>query len=138
MPSNRRRNANAVPLASIAAWILVCLFIGGAGLGYVWLKNDLHINAAKIKNLENDLSGLSLEYMSVRSNIVSLSSMDAISRRYHSDKTKLGGLMEIPPERIVYVDHLNALPANALPANALPLGSKADLRKIAIQEEPRP
>ncbi|MEO8353533.1 MAG: hypothetical protein ABI680_17530 [Chthoniobacteraceae bacterium] len=128
MPANRRRNANAVPLASIAAWILVCLFIGTAGLGYVWLKNDLHVNASKIKELETERQVLSTKYLAVRSHIITSSSMDAISRRYHTDKTKLDGLIEIPTERIVFVDR----------PKALSIENNAGFRKVAIQEGSRP
>jgi hypothetical protein len=127
MPANRRRNANAVPLASIAAWILVCLFIGTAGLGYVWLKNDLHVNGSKIKELETERQALARKFEGVRLNIVTLTSMDRIARRY-AEKDKLGGLIEIQPESIVFVDRLKR-----------PLiGSDTDYQKVAIREGGNP
>lgn len=104
MPGNRRRNANAVPLASMATWIVVCLFLGVAGLGYVWLKNQLHLRGGSIKKLEREHAELGTQNAAVRIRIVELSSMVAIKRRYENDKTRLGGLIEIPDDKIVFVN----------------------------------
>ena len=104
MSGNRRRNANAVPLASMATWIVVCLFLGVAGLGYVWLKNQLHLSGGSIKKLERQLSDLVIQNAALKIRIVELSSTVAIKRRYESDKTRLGGLIEIPQDKIVVVN----------------------------------
>lgn len=104
MSSNRRRHANVVPVASITMWIAICVFAGAAGLGYVSLKNQLHIGADEIKDLERETEQVLMRISVVKTEIQKLSSLDALKRRYDSDKSKLGGLMEIPPDRIVWVD----------------------------------
>jgi hypothetical protein len=104
MSTNRRRHANVVPLASILIWVIVCTFIGGAGLAYVSLKNDLYAGANEIKKLERDIEEVGVRITVVRGEIQKLSSVDALRRRYESDKTRLGGLAEIAPDRIVWVD----------------------------------
>jgi len=109
--SNRRRHANVVPLASIVMWILVCAFVGAAGLGYVSLKNQLHTGADEIKKLERGIEQISTRITVVKGEIQKLSSVDALKKRYDSDKNRLGGLVDIPPDAIVWVDR--PLPALA-------------------------
>jgi hypothetical protein len=104
MSGNRRRHANVVPLASILMWILVCVFVGAAGLGYVSLKNQLHGGADQIKKLEREIDTISRRIEIVRLEISKESSVDALKTRYASDKKKLGGLVEIPDDAIVWVD----------------------------------
>jgi hypothetical protein len=111
MSSNRRRHANVVPVASITMWVLICVFAGAAGLGYVSLKNQLHGGADEIKNLERDTEQVLMRISVVKTEIQKLSSLDALKKRYDADKSKLGGLQEIPPDRIVWVDR--PLPAIA-------------------------
>ncbi|HEX8311189.1 MAG TPA: hypothetical protein VF614_07735 [Chthoniobacteraceae bacterium] len=108
MPANRRRHANAVPLASIATWIVVAAFICAAGLGYVYCKNQLHSTGQKIKGLERELSELVTQNEVVRSKIASLSSRAALQRRVSEGFIKL-----VPIERIV---QLNAPGTQSLPS----------------------
>ena len=104
MSGNRRRNANAVPLLSMAAWIVVCLFFGAAGLGYVAMKSQLHASGREIKALEKEIYELQMQNRVVHGRIVDLSSTDALRKRYEADKTHLNGLVKIPPDKLVYVD----------------------------------
>ena len=85
-------------------WILVCAFVGAAGLGYVSLKNQLHTGADEIKKLERGIDQVSTRITVVKAEIQTLSSLDNVRKRYESDKTRLGGLVEIPPGAIVWVD----------------------------------
>jgi len=105
MPGNRRRNANAVPLLSMAAWIVVCLFIGAAGLGYVAMKSQLHASGREIKALEKEKEVLRVQNELVELHISELSSIDALRKRYETDKTHLNGLVPITPDKLVSVDH---------------------------------
>jgi len=112
MSANRRRHANVVPLASILMWILVCAFVGGAGLGYVSLKNQLHEGADEIRKLEREIGQTSTRITDVKNEINKRSSVDALKKQYDGDKSKLGGLVYIPAdEPIVW---MNRPPANGL------------------------
>jgi hypothetical protein len=104
MSTNRRRHANVVPLASITIWVSICAFVGAVGLGYVSLKNQLHAGADDIKKIEREIEQVSMRITLVKGEIQKLSSIEALRKRYGSDKAKLGGLAEIPPDRIVWVD----------------------------------
>jgi hypothetical protein len=113
MSANRRRHGNVVPLASILMWVVVCIFAGAAGLGYVSLKNQLHTGADEIKTLEREIDQVSMRISVVKSEIQKLSSLDALKKRYDSDKSRLGGLVEIQPDHIVWVDRPLPLAADA-------------------------
>jgi cell division protein FtsB len=104
MSGNRRRNANAVPLLSMAAWIVVCLFVGAAGLGYVAMKSQLHASGREIKALEKEIAELVVQNEVVETHISTLSSIDALRKRYDTDKTHLNGLIPITPDKLVSVD----------------------------------
>ncbi|HEV7866476.1 MAG TPA: hypothetical protein VGO90_02265, partial [Chthoniobacteraceae bacterium] len=58
MSLNKRRHANAIPIASFATWLVIGIFACGSGLGYVWCKNQLHATGRTIKALERELSDL--------------------------------------------------------------------------------
>jgi hypothetical protein len=101
MSFNRRRHANAVSLTSVATWVSVCLFLGGAGLGYVSIKNQAHTKGATIKNLERTLADLKTQDEVVSSKIALLSSRAALQRRVNEGFVKLAPISD---ERLVRLD----------------------------------
>lgn len=108
---NRYRHANTVPLASIAIWVAVCLFACCAGLGYVWLKNDLHAAGSKIRNLEQELHELLTQDEVVRAKIASLSSRTALQRRVNEGFVKL---VPITDDRLTRVAAIASRPETDL------------------------
>ena len=104
MSANRRRHANVLPIASISMWIIICASLLAAGLGYVWLKNQLHTSADEVKRLEREIGQVEMSIDAVKGEIEKLAAQEALKRRYEIDKTRLGGLVDIPPDRIVWVD----------------------------------
>jgi hypothetical protein len=84
MATNKRRHANAVPIASFATWMVIGLFVLIAGLGYVYCKNQLHTTGAQIKKLESELSELRNRNESARTNIAHLSSTKTLQDRFDS------------------------------------------------------
>ena len=104
MSGNRRRHGNLLPVASIVTCVIIGAFTLAAGMGYVSLKNQLHHGADEIKNLEREIEQVTMRITVVKSEMQKLSSLDALKRRFESDKGRLGGLVEIPPDRIVWVD----------------------------------
>ncbi len=100
MAINKRRHANAIPIASFATWMVIGLFACVAGLGYVYCKNQLHTTGAQIKQLEKDLVDLHHRNESTRASIVALSSTRAIQERVESGMI---ALTPITDDRIVIV-----------------------------------
>jgi hypothetical protein len=125
MSVNRRRHANVVPVASITMWISICAFAGAAGLGYVSLKNQLHAGADEMKNLERETEQVLMRISVVKTEVQKLSSLDALKKRYDADRGKLGGLVEIQPDRIVWVDR----PIPSLAADVLEIQQTSNLKR---------
>ncbi len=82
MSSNRRRHANAIPIASFASWGIVALCALGGGLGYVWCKNQLYTTGTEIRALERELSGLRNKNEVTLSKIAQLSSTATLNERF--------------------------------------------------------
>jgi hypothetical protein len=58
MSKNRKNQSAAVRFGPALKALLACLLIGGAGLGYVWQKNQIHQLGLRIKTLEQRLEAL--------------------------------------------------------------------------------
>jgi hypothetical protein len=100
MPVNKRRHANAVPLASFVTWVIIGILSCGGGLGYVWCKNQLHTTGGRMKQLERELTELRNKNESARAHIAQLSSTRALQERFDSGFIKLA---KITDDRIVSI-----------------------------------
>lgn len=89
MSYNRRRHANAIPLASFLTWAVIGVFACGGGLGYVWCKNQLYTTGTEIKSLERELAELHNKNEVALSKIAQLSSTSKLQERYNSGFIKL-------------------------------------------------
>jgi len=94
--NNHRRFENAVPIATFATWALIGIFGCGAGLGYVWCKNQLYVTGMEIKKLEVELAQTQRKNEVARVNIAKNSSTLKLKERVASGMT---GLVAIPPNR---------------------------------------
>ena len=98
MSTNRRRHANAVPIAVFATWAIIGIFACSAGLCYVWCKNQLYSTGTEIKALERELIDLKSKNEVALSKIAQLSSTAKLQERYASGFIKL---VPITNDRIV-------------------------------------
>jgi cell division protein FtsB len=103
MPSNRRRHANVLPVASLATWIVLAAFVCGGGLYYVYCKNELHARGTQIKALEKEFADLVNQNEVVRANIARLASPNELRKRREKDRTFLADMVEIQHDRLVLV-----------------------------------
>jgi hypothetical protein len=118
MSANRRRHANALPLASMLTWLLVCAFVGAAGLGYVSLKNQLHSNGTDIQRLEGELESLITRVRNLQERIKEHSALAKVEDAWRRDPSKLGGLRKIvPTDRVVFVNRPIPTPIEAEPSS---------------------
>jgi hypothetical protein len=122
MPVNKRRHANAVPIASFATWVVIGLFACVSGLGYVWCKNQLHTTGTSIKNLEHELTDLRNKNEVSRAHIAQLSSTKALQDRYDTGFIKL---QKITDDRIVAIHNQGS----SKPGNELRAVSNERVRK---------
>jgi len=105
MSTNRRRHANAVPIASFVTWAFVGLIVCGGGLGYVWTKNQLYNTGTEIKTLERELADLRNKNEVALSKISQLSSTAKLQERYDTGFIKL---VPIANEHIVVMSNSTA------------------------------
>lgn len=108
MSSNRRRHANAIPIASFATWGLVALFALAGGLGYVWCKNQLYTTGTEIKGLERELAELKNKNDVTLSKIAQLSSTAKLQERFESGFINL---VPITNDSIAVLSNAPAKPA---------------------------
>lgn len=126
MPGNRRRSVNPIPLGSVTICLIVSIFATATGLTYVWMKNQMHQSAEQIRMLEQELTTLATQNVVIRTRIDELSAVEPITRQYMADKGKMGGLINIPDDRIVHVGRMKSRTVESKPAS--------ELQRIAIQE----
>ncbi|HOW66379.1 MAG TPA: septum formation initiator family protein [Candidatus Paceibacterota bacterium] len=55
MSPNRKRNENGVRYGALIKSLLLCMMIGGAGVGYVWQKQQVHALGKQKKQAEMQL-----------------------------------------------------------------------------------
>jgi hypothetical protein len=58
MAANRKNKSAAMRIASVIHVLLICLFIGGSGVGYVWQKGQINTLGQQIKLAETRLEEL--------------------------------------------------------------------------------
>ena len=101
MAHNRKKHANTLPVATLARWIFVAFFVGVIGLGYVYLKNQLHSTGDEIKNLEHKLDDLATQNNVMHGRISTLSSRTMLQRRLNEGFIKM---IPVSDDRIVRVN----------------------------------
>ena len=108
MSGNRRRHANAIPVASFLTWALIGIFACGGGLAYVWCKNQLYTTGSEIKALERELVDLKNKNEVAQSKIAQLSSTAKLQERFDTNFIKL---VPITNDHITVLSNSSAAPA---------------------------
>jgi hypothetical protein len=98
MARNRKSQSAAVRFAPALKAFLLCVFIGGAGVGYVWYKNQLSVLGQQIKEREVRLAELRRQNKASRAHLDALCSPVALDARVK--KLNLG-LVAPPVSQIV-------------------------------------
>lgn len=122
MSSNRRRHANAIPIASFATWGIVALCVLGGGLSYVWCKNQLYTTGTEIRALERELGQLRNKNEVSLSKIAQLSSTAALNARFESGFINL---VPITNDAIVVLEKSGPKPG------------RGELRKVSNERDNR-
>lgn len=58
MAKNRKNQSAAVRFGPVLKVFLLCVFVGGSGVGYVWQKQQIYELSREIKDREERLEGL--------------------------------------------------------------------------------
>jgi hypothetical protein len=101
MARNRRNGSAAAWLGPLAKVILLCLFFGGSGVGYVWQKKQIHELGQQKGRKEQRLMQLREHNRALRDALAALSSPRALDARV---KELNLGLVVPPPEQILRLE----------------------------------
>jgi len=127
MARNRKNQSAAVRFGPALKALMLCLFIGGSGVGYVWYKNQISILGQQIKEREVRLAELQRQNKMSRAQLDALCSpvaLDALVKKLNL------GLIAPPVSQIVrLVDAPLEIPANEA------AGAQSDFRQA--QTNPR-
>src|SRR6476659_1794304 len=95
MAKNRKYKSAAMRFGPALKAFLLCLFIGGSGVGYVWQKNQLFELGKQIKQRETRLN-----FLNEQNNQLSQSLASLYGPGYLNDKIKNLGLVQPLPSQI--------------------------------------
>ena len=74
MAKNRKYRSAAVRFGPALRAFLLCLFIGGSGIGYVWQKNQLYELGRQIKQRETRLATLNAQNEKLKQDLAKMRS----------------------------------------------------------------
>ena len=97
MAKNRKAQSVSVRFGPVVKTFLLCLLIGGAGVGYVGQKNKIYLLSEQMKKLEMQLDKVRYDRQALRRKLTalrSLAELEAQVRRMNLD------LAPPPPDRI--------------------------------------
>ena len=93
MSRNRQNQSASVRFGPLVKVCLICVFIGGSGVGYVWQKNQIHELGRQIKQCELKLDELRRQNKQKADNLALLRSPVALEAAVKKLKLDLA-----PPE----------------------------------------
>ena len=109
MARNRKSQSAEVRLGPALKALLICLFIGGAGVGYVCQKNQLHELGIQKKERERQLEQLRLRNAQLGRLLAERQSFPYLERRVRELNLGLG--MPHPAQVVTLEDRLLPAPA---------------------------
>jgi len=90
MARNRKYRTTATRFAPAVRAFMLCVLIGGAGIGYVWQKNQIATLGKQIKEREQRLAALRDNNEKLRKQLAALQSPPQIERRVRELNLGLG------------------------------------------------
>jgi hypothetical protein len=97
MSRNRKSQAAAIRFGPALKAFLLCLLIGGSGVGYVWQKDQIARLGSQIRTRETSLARLQDQNEKLRKQLGSMRSPSFLERRI---KELNLGLVQPPPAQI--------------------------------------
>jgi cell division protein FtsB len=89
MAKNRKNQSAAIRFGPALKAILLCLLIGGSGVGYVWQKNQILELGRQFKKRESQLARLQDQNKNLRQQMATLCSTPMLEQRIRELKLDL-------------------------------------------------
>jgi len=115
MARNRKYRTTATRFAPAVRAFMLCVLIGGSGIGYVWQKNQIATLGKQIKEREQRLSELRDNNEKLRKQLATLQSPPQIERRVRELNLGLGPAS--PRQKLVLWEPVPDVPAPAVPGS---------------------
>lgn len=109
MAQNRRHQAASVRFGPAMAAVLICLLLGGSGVGYVWQKSQIKDLGDARKKREQRLAELQLNNEKLRRQLALLRSPAFLDRRVR--ELNLGLVPPQPSQVLRLPEPVNVLPS---------------------------
>jgi hypothetical protein len=101
MPRNRKHQSVAIRFGPAVNAFVLCLLVGGSGVGYVWQKNQIYELGQQIKKRELKLHGLEEQNEKLNKLLATMRTPDFLMERIE----KLGlGLMPAQAGQVCLLD----------------------------------
>jgi hypothetical protein len=113
MAKNRRNESATVRFGLVVKALLICLLIGGSGVGYVWHKNQIYSLGQQIKLSETRLAELRRQNKLRSDQLALLKSPPVLDARVKELKLGLG---PPSPDQVVTLSESASGPLPLLPA----------------------
>jgi cell division protein FtsL len=81
MARNRKYQSAAIRFGPALKAFLLCLLIGGSGVGYVWQKNQIYELGQQIRKREQELMALENQNETLRKQLANLCSVSSLLAR---------------------------------------------------------
>jgi hypothetical protein len=128
MAKNRRYQSAAVRFEPALKALLLCLLIGGTGVGYVWQKNQIHDLGRQIKHAEIKLEDLRRQNKQRADHLAYLRSPRVLDARV---KELNLGLIVPQPQQIVRLAEPLAPPVRSAPRPPVPAATTRRVGELA-------
>jgi len=96
MARNRKHQSAAIRFGPALKALVLCLLIGGSGVGYVWQKNQIYELGQQIRRRELDLAALQSQNESLKRQLARMCSVSYLEARNAELKLGLG---PVPPQQ---------------------------------------
>ena len=103
MNTNRRKNANLLPVAHILTSVAVLVVLFGGGLYYVNAKNEVHRSGKRVNELEKEIQMYTRKDEVVMASIAKLSSYEVLRKRQQQEKDVFAQLVPVSDTVLVRV-----------------------------------
>jgi uncharacterized protein HemX len=110
MAKNRKNQSAAIRFGPALKAFLLCLLLGGSGVGYVWQKNQIHQLGRQFREQEIILARLQNQNKQLRQQLTTLCSTPELEKRIRELNL---GLVQPDPRQIQRLFE----PSSSLPAN---------------------
>ena len=81
MNTNSNRQNNRIQCAALVRWVVITVFLGVAGLSYLYLKNQLYVLGTRRTHMEQELRDLMAQNNVLEDRVSKLTSFNTLQHR---------------------------------------------------------